>query len=422
MAEIAPFRGVRYNPSMISDCADVITPPYDVIDHQLQLELYHRSDYNLVRLEYGLEQDDDTADDNRYTRAASHFNNWLDEGILIREKNPVYYWYEQKFVWKGTTYSREGLVGTIKLEPYKQKAVIPHEETLSRPKEDRLNLLHHCRANFSPIFGLYPDRDRSVDHACSAVKKENEPIISFTDAEGQSHRLWILEDPSLHRRLEDLFLSWSIFIADGHHRYETALRFSEIMAARQKRGYEHALIFLINIYSPGLLVLPTHRILSNLKDFDIDAFSKKLQEHFVIEDCGPVGEVELSKYTERLKKDGLRNPVIGFGAGGRMYQLTFRSPREQLHDVDILQKFILEKTINLSPGDLRDNDLLTYTHSEEKALSALREQNAGISFFMNPPRMESIVETAYRGLRLPQKSTYFYPKLVSGLLINKLGN
>lgn len=422
MAEIAPFRGVRYNPSIISDYADVITPPYDVIDHQHQLDLYRRSNYNLVRLEYGFKQNDDTANDNRYTRAASHFNDWLNRGVLVREKHPVYYWYEQKFTWKGITYKREGLAGTIKLEPYRQKAVIPHEETLSKPKEDRLNLLNHCRANFSPIFGLYPDRERSIDHACSAVKKENEPIISFVDAEGQSHRLWILENLSLHRRLEDLFRTWSIFIADGHHRYETALRFSEIMTARKEQGYGHALIFLVNIYSPGLLVLPTHRIMSKPKDFDVDAFTKKLQEHFIIEDCGPDSKVELSKYTEKLKKDGLRSPVIGFGTGGRMYQLTFRSPREQLHDVDILQKYILEKAINLSPEDLRDNDLIIYTHSEEKAFSALREQNARISFFMNPPRMESIVDTAYRGLRLPQKSTYFYPKLVSGLLINKLGS
>ncbi|MFY9114302.1 MAG: DUF1015 domain-containing protein, partial [Dethiobacteria bacterium] len=367
------------------------------------------------------EQDDDTKDNNRYTRAAAFFNDWLNESILIREDRPVYYWYEQKFTWKGTTYSREGLVGTIKAEPYKQKSVIPHEETLSKPKEDRLNLLNHCRANFSPIFGLYPDREKAVDHECSAVK-EDEPIISFADMEGQSHKLWILKNPSLHRRLENLFREWSIFVADGHHRYETALHFSEIMASQQKQGYDHALIFLINIYSPGLLILPTHRVISNLKDFNVNAFIQKLEEHFLIEDCGPANKAELPKYTRKMEENGCQNSVIGFCAKGRLYQLTFRSSREQQHDVDVLQKYILENAINLMPEDLRDNDLLSYTHSEEEALSMVCEQDAQIAFFLNPPNMECIINTASRGLRLPQKSTYFYPKLVSGLLINKLGN
>lgn len=421
MAQISPFRGLRYNQEKISSYAEVITPPYDVITPEDQKELYNRSDYNLIRMEYGLEQHGDDENSNRYTRAASTFRQWLDKNILIREDIPVLYWYEQQFTWQGNTCTRQGLISTLKVEPYENKTVLPHEETLSKPKADRLRLLDKCRANFSPIFGLYPDKENLVERECSVYKK-NEPVVSFTDHDGQSHRLWLIEDPSLHKRLKELFSKWSILLADGHHRYETALHFSKMMASENKNGYDHVLSFLFNIYDPGLLILPTHRVINGLKDFDAESFLNKLNENFIIEDYGPADKAALSTYCTELKEKGSDDCVIGVCAAGRLYQLKYRYGREQLTlDVDILQKYIVEQALNLTAKDLRDGDLLTYTRSEEEALTTVCNHEAQISFFLNPSPMEDIIASAKNGTKLPQKSTYFYPKLISGLLINKLG-
>lgn len=421
MAQISPFRGIRFNPAKIPSYAEVITPPYDVISPEDQKELYNRSDFNIIRMEYGIEHPEDSIKNNRYTRAASTFKSWLDNNILIREETPVFYWYEQQYTWNGNTYARQGLISTLKVEPYENKSVLPHEETLSKPKEDRLRLLDYCRANFSPIFGLYPDRDNTVENTCSDYIKD-EPIISFADHDGQSHRLWILNDPSLHTRLKELFKEWSIFLADGHHRYETALHFAETKAAENQKSFDHVLIFLFNLYDPGLLVMPTHRVIKGLQYFDAEVFLNKLKENFIIEDCGPAERTALNTFADELNRTGHADSVIGLCTEGKLYRLKFHAKDEEpVLDVDILQRYIMEDALSLTANDLREGDLLTYTRCEEEALSSVCDNEAQISFFLNPSPMEHIVDSAKKGTRLPQKSTYFYPKLISGLLINKLG-
>ena len=420
MVRIFPFQGVRYNPDLVN-YENVITPPYDVITIENQRQLYENSDFNLIRLEYGEQYQNDNENDNRYTRAASTFNGWLDKEVLIQDNKPVYYWYQQQFPWKGETYTREGLIATIGVEPYEEGNILPHEETLSKPKEDRYQLLDHCKANFSPIFGLYPDPQNQVEKECAAIK-DKEPIIDFTDDDKQNHRIWVIEDPQTHKKLEELFSSWFVFLADGHHRYETALLYS------QQKGYDRALIFLFNFYSPGLLILPFHRVIKGLQNFNPDDFLAKLQKHFNINEVGPVSsnDPKLPKFIQDLREKSRDKFAIGLCTGNKLYELELNSPEEKdhqekaKHDVDILQKYVLEKTMQITPEELRQGEFLSYIHNEEEALNMVCNGEAQATFFLNPSSKERIMETAQEGEKLPQKSTYFYPKLVSGLLVNKL--
>jgi len=415
MPKIFPFKGVRYNPDKVK-FSNVITPPYDVISTENQNELYERSDYNLIRLEYGYQHPDDTENDNRYTRAAQTFQDWLNKEVLIQENKPVYYWYQQEFNWKGKTFTREGIIATLQVEPYEDGNVLPHEETLSKPKEDRMQLLEHCKANFSPVFGLYPDRESTVEKECAPFK-ESDPIINFTDADNQTHRVWIIDDPQTHQKLEELFASWFVFLADGHHRYETALEFS------RKRGYDRVLIFLFNFYSPGLLILPTHRAIKGLKEFEPDSFLNNIQEHFSVKKFGPAsnsGSV-LSDFMNRLQEKNREQLSIGLCTKDNLYELDLKTPDdENKHDVDILQKYVLEETLGITTEEVRKGEFLTYTRSEEEALNLVLDGEAQASFILTPSSKEQIMKTAQQGEKLPQKSTFFYPKLVSGLILNKL--
>ncbi len=419
MVKIAAFKGIRYNPEKVS-FRNVITPPYDVISSEEQNKLYQKSDYNLIRLEYGSDYPDDDKNNNRYTRAAQTFSEWLESDVFVQEKSPVYYWYEQQYNWKGTTYTREGLIATLRVEPYEDGNVLPHEETLSKPKEDRLQLLQHCRANFSPIFGLYPDPQRKVENECAQVK-EKQPIIDFTDQDNQRHRIWILENTDIHQRLEEIFESWPVFLADGHHRYETALHFSQMMGADAPENYHHVLIFLFNFYSPGLLILPTHRAIKGLSNFNAHDFLSKLERYFTVKNYGPSQKENLSGFIEDIKGKSHDRYIIGLCISGNFYQLYLNNKEEEArHDVDILQKYVLENTLNITSDEQREGELILYTRSEEEALRLVNEGEAQASFFLNPSSIEQVMATAQEGQRLPQKSTYFYPKLVSGLLLNKL--
>ncbi len=419
MVKIAAFKGIRYNPEKVS-FSNVITPPYDVISSEEQNELYQRSDYNLIRLEYGSDYAEDNEQNNRYTRAAQTFSKWLESDVLIQENSPVYYWYEQQYNWKGTNYTREGLIATLRVEPYENGNVLPHEETLSKPKEDRLQLLQHCRANFSPIFGLYPDPQRTVENECAPVK-EKQPIIDFTDQDNQSHRIWIIDDAHMHQRLEEIFESWPVFLADGHHRYETALYFSQIMGSNAPDGYHHVLIFLFNFYSPGLLILPTHRAIKGLDNFNTHDFLSQLEKYFTVVNYSPSQKEYLPDFIKEIRGKSHDHYIIGLCISGYFYQLHLNNQEEEArHDVDILQKYVLENTLKITADELREGELILYTRSEEEALRLVNEGEAQASFFLNPSSIKQVMASAQEGQRLPQKSTYFYPKLVSGLLLNIL--
>ncbi|MGB9826248.1 MAG: DUF1015 domain-containing protein, partial [Desulfofundulus sp.] len=286
MAEIKPFRGLRYADG-VGPLADLVTPPYDVIDAKAQDDYYQRHPYNIIRLEYGKVYPGDDESNNRYTRAAADFNAWREKGVLVPEKSPALYLYEQEFSVGGKRLVRSGMTCAVKLEPYEKGVVLPHEETLPRHKADRLALMRACRANFSPIFGLYADAEMTVDNLLRSQAGRS-PDLEFTGENGHGHRLWVVTDPGVIKQVQQAMADRRIFIADGHHRYETALAYSR--ERRQEEGnpaepgpYDYVMMTLVNLYDPGLVVLPTHRLVRNVEGLVVDEFLDKIREHFEIE-------------------------------------------------------------------------------------------------------------------------------------------
>ncbi|RQD78085.1 MAG: DUF1015 domain-containing protein [Candidatus Syntrophonatronum acetioxidans] len=433
MAEIIPFRGVRYNLSRISNLSQVITPPYDVIDKNKQKYYYEKSPYNIIRLEYGQIFPQDDENNNVYTRAASEFNGWLEQEILFREEQPALYLYEMDFQTGGEQYTRSGIFACVKVEDFDKKVILPHEETLSKPKEDRLNLLRTCKANFSPIFGLFSDREFVVEETFK--KMTENPVINFQDEERINHRLWALREGPEVNSIIDLLKNKQIFIADGHHRYETALEFSKEMA--HQKGYNYVLMGLVNLYNPGLVVLPTHRLVKNLVNFDLKSFLEKVSTYFYLEEF-PFQENNKDEAFEKMQKSLQRIGEKGehafglYGGTSSFYLLTLKDKKimDQFNldyssnwkslDVSILQVAVMENILDIRSTQRKNESNLTYKRDEKEALEEVDQGFHQLAFFLNPTRVEEIITVAGGGERMPQKSTFFYPKLVTGLVINLL--
>ena len=236
MATVIPIKGLRYNPALISSLNEVVTPPYDVIDTAAQEKYYKCNPYNIIRLEYGKNLPGDSESCNRYTRAAADFNTWLENRVLTPEARPALYLYEQEFTVGRERKVRSGLICGVKLEPYEKGVILPHEETIPKHKADRLELMRACRANFSPIFSLYEDREKKVDTTLREAVGGTAPDVDFTDESGESHRLWVITDGEIINKVQQAMAGMRIFIADGHHRYETALNFQREQASRRKES------------------------------------------------------------------------------------------------------------------------------------------------------------------------------------------
>jgi len=424
LAVIVPLRGLRYNPALISDPAAVVTPPYDVIGPEDQERYYARSPYNIIRLEYGKILPGDDALNNRYTRARDTLAAWRREGILQHEDRPAIYLYEQEFSAAGRVYRRRGFFCGVALTPYSEGQVLPHEETLPKAKEDRLNLLRACRANFSPVFGLYADESMATNRILSEAAGA-EPTIAFTDEDGQIHRLWVITAPEPINRLVSAMRPRPIYIADGHHRYETALAYSQ---EHPEPGLHHnVLMVLVNLYDPGLVILPTHRLVRAERARLAPDLLAALAPHFKAErfDGRP------ADFFARLRDMGRHSFGLYTGDGG-LYHLTLRpdaalralmpadrSPAWQQLDVAILHHLILEPHLGIGAGErARQGGPVSYTREEEQALARVDRGEYTHAFFLNPTGVREMVEVAEAGDKMPQKSTYFYPKLITGLVIN----
>jgi len=421
MTTILPFQAIRYNKDKVDTFSNVIAPPYDVISPEEQEQLYELSPYNIIRLEYGKETPEDNEKNNRYIRAKNTLDQWLNEGILVREERPVFYWYEQVFTWNEQTYRREGLIAALKAEPYREKAVLPHEETLSKPKEDRYKLLDHCKTNFSPVFGLYPDSHMQVDKLCSTVK-DSPPLMDFTDFSGQHHRVWTIRDEGLQEKIQEIFNDFTVFLADGHHRYETALNYAREMEEKGIQGYDSVLAIMVNLYSPNLLLLPTHRVVTGISGLDYQTVISDLSGSFSVENWGEPGGVDLDAFTARLKECGSEHFSFGFCTPENLYLMQRKEKYNSIEELDVslLQETVLEKCFGLTPEKVKTGDNLYYTKNSGETLDLVTSGQAQAAFIMNPPTVDQIITLSKKSIRLPQKSTYFYPKLVSGLALNKL--
>ncbi|MGB9793213.1 MAG: DUF1015 domain-containing protein [Thermacetogeniaceae bacterium] len=431
MATVTPLRGVRYNPLVIKDMSSVVTPPYDVIDPVSQKRYYEKHPYNIIRLELGYEYPTDNEQNNRYTRAAADYRRWLQENVLIQEKTPAIYLYEQVFAVDSKTYKRTGFFARVKLEDYQTGVIRPHEETLAKPKADRLQLLSTCLANFSAVFALYEKTDGSLEEQLEEIKQTAQPEIDITDEVGEMHRLWVITDPAFHKKLSSSLADKVLYIADGHHRYETALTFYRDVGEKLP-GASYVLMYLVSTADPGLVILPTHRVIHNLPNFDISEFKEKLKEDFHIDELAVSSPTKLQEFLAEQQSRGETAFIMLLQQHPKAFLLVLKNKNKVKAlmperseawcslDVSVLHVLILQQLLGIDAEKMSRQEHLNYTRSTEEAIHALNNGSAQLAFILNPTRIEQITAVASAGDKMPQKSTYFYPKLLTGLVINDL--
>jgi len=406
-------------------------------------ERYYGHPFNLVRIILGQSSPDDDEHHNVYTRAAEAFHQWMTEGILVQDAQPSFYAYYQRYkLPEGEVQRRKGFVGLGQLEDYGAGVVFPHERTLMGPKADRLKLLQATRAHFESLFMLYTDPQRSID-ALLDEQAAREPTLSVRDEYGVEHLVWPMEDEKTIAKLQRLMADRPLIIADGHHRYETALAYRD--ERRTKAGevdlsqpYERAVMTFFNAESEGLTILPTHRVLKSAYPFDLPQFLAFAENHFEIERYAfsdsthkPEASRSLRDQVQNHAKD---RSTFGLYAAHQdaFYRLTLQSnpetlalmkelsPRQQSLDVAVLHTVILEHGLSLSAEVVARDEPITYVREFETGVRFVDEGRGAACFFLNPTRIEQVCEMALNGEVLPQKSTDFYPKLLSGLTIYQL--
>ena len=432
MAGIIPFVGLRYNSGKIANLASVMTPPYDIIDEKSQARYYAESPVNIIRLELGLNFPDDDEKNNRYSRAKKYLDRWLEDETLLPEAKPALYVYQQEFPGIKGTVTRNGFICGLKLEDYSTGSVLPHEETLSKPKADRLKLMKATQCNFSSIFGLYSDPEKLVDHALLKAVEGREPDIEIVDEAGEFHRLWVVTDKNTLQTVSTVLNEKQIFIADGHHRYETALEYSKQMQDSGYNGYDYVMTTLVNLYDEGLVVLPTHRAVKNIKNLDLNGLKSSLTEVFDVEEFDL--SLGLSGFMTELANRGKKKHVFGLYTQERsLYLLTVKNmnqakslmPKEMSDswkklDVALLDNLVLSRLLGINETDRKNRDNLSYTRDEDWAVTQVNEGSHQLALLLNPTKVEELVAVAQAGDKMPQKSTYFYPKLLTGMVINPL--
>jgi len=434
MNDIRPFRGLRYNEAAAGPLGKLICPPYDVISPLEQLELHGRSLFNVVRLELGFQFPEDDALANRYTRAGSILNRWLSEGALRPEVEDSIYLYEQQFSYEGVAMSRRGVLAALRLTPWGEGVVLPHEETMAGPKVDRLELMRATACNLSPLYLLFDDPSGGVRREMEAAMAQRSNATADA-GDGQSHRLWVLGGES-HRGLLNALRHPQLYMADGHHRYETALAYMAERRAADPQGspeapYNYALVMLVDATDPGLVVLPTHRLIRDVEPAVLAGLDASLLASFVSEPLlainGSDATANAAMLLRVLRESRQRGPALGlYRAGGAV---TILRPRETLPvsasgrpllDMDVLHEGVLRPLLGIGAERLRAGTNVTYTRDAAEALAAVEQGKAQAAFLLNPTRVDQVLETARAGGKMPQKSTYFYPKPATGLVIKRL--
>ena len=440
MATIYPFRAWRYNPSAVR-LDDVVTQPYDKISPAMQEAYYQRSPYSLVRIILGLpELFDAEGADNVYARAARDFKAWREQSILVQEKDPCIFAYSQRFRVPGSNdvKERRGFIALGKLHDYADQVVFRHEQTLSKPKSDRLNLLKATRAHFGQIFMLYSDPARSVEKILyeGAGPADSE----VTDEYSVLHRLWRVSDPAVIRLLTSTMADKKLIIADGHHRYETALAYSKEHAPKKPAKTEHraselpqpafpeaaAMMTFVNMDSDGLVILPTHRVVHSLSSFDPAAFTKAAGQFFTVEKLPAAGA---SDYLGTLRKQTGTVFIAVTRSGAFLLRskpeaaaaaLSKLPENQRQLDLTHLHTIILDKLLGLDAEKVREQTNIRYLRDPIEAVEQVERREADVTFLTNPVTMDQLREVAFAGSVMPQKSTDFYPKLLSGLTIYAL--
>ena len=428
MADIHPFRALRYDLQQVS-APQVVTQPYDKITPAMQERYYAASPYNLVRIVLGRRGPEDSATNNVYSRAAAYGRQWRAKGIFKQDSEPSIYVYSQTFTApSGSKFERRGFIALGRVEDYSTKVVFRHEQTLSKPKADRLDLLRATRAHYEQLFLLYEDAGE-ID-SLLAPAPNAAPAIDVDDEYGVQHRVWQISDPGVISSVQKKMRDKKLVIADGHHRYETALNFRNECRTAAGAGSspqapcEFVMMTLVNMNDPGLLVLPTHRVVHSLNSFSVDNFQKSSSQFFEVEDIDPA--LDGARATALLHERGRAGTALLAVTASHAFLLhspkaagaqffAGLSARQQALDVVQLHKCLLEGVLKLSEDSIRNQHNLSYLREAPEALDQVRKGAANIAFLMNPCPVAQVRDIALAGEVMPQKSTDFYPKLLSGL-------
>ncbi|MBW1772150.1 MAG: DUF1015 domain-containing protein [Deltaproteobacteria bacterium] len=438
MAVIAPFRGLTYNVDRLGDISRLVAPPYDVISEEEQEEYYQTDPYNIIRLILGKTKIGDSDWDNRYTRAADLFQRWESEDAFIRDEFPSMYL-------TSLTYDPEdgrgprvrwGVIVVVKIEEEDSGVILPHERTFSAHREDRLKLMRTCNAQFSQIFSLFEDPHGDLLHTFEGIS-QTPPHFSFPFMDGTGHEMWIVQEPEILEKAARVMAEKRIFIADGHHRYETSRNYRNIMRARygkrpHNRSYEYVVMYLTSMDDPGLTILPSHRLVKRCPDFDLDIFMGKVKKWFDITTI-PSGKGDGTLRKSLDEEQGRATSAIGFHHHGlaQDYLLTLKpETRDQMGDdlapplreldVLVLSRFILQSALGFTRADLDNEEIFHYQSDFPRAMAVVDSGDCQMAFLLNPTRIEQVKEVAGSGLIMPRKSTYFYPKILTGLVFNKI--
>lgn len=440
MADIKPFKGTRYNISMIEDLQKVIAPPYDVVSKDKREVLYERHPNNVIRLILGKDNPSDDDYNNKYNRAANYLQSWRSEGVLIDDEIDSLYFYEQEFsLPNGENKKRSGFFTLVKLESLEDGKIKAHERTFMGPKADRLKLIRATKSNLSPIFSLYTDKDFFIDSVIKERAKKK-PWLQCTDDEGVVHKIWVVKESKVIAQIIDSMKNRTLFIADGHHRYETALIYrneiTDMGNIKSNDPCQYVMMCLINTENEGLVVLPTHRVLNADLNADVEEVLNDLGEHFTLtkmeginynnpdetekEIVDKMAKIKTTSYVMllpkneayllELKKKANLNSLIE----GEMSEL-----KKKL-DVTILQEYLIKQVWIGNPEIELDEEDIKYVKDIKEAVALVNKGKASAAFIMNAPNLEMIKKIAEAGERMPEKTTYFYPKLGTGLVMRDM--
>lgn len=415
MAEIRPIKALRYT-EKAGDIKNCVCPPYDIISESERLELLESSPYNVIRLEKPVGED-------RYEKAEETFNDWLYNGIIKRDEKEGIFVYREEFSVAGHDYVLTGLVCLVKLCDFSERVILPHEETLKKAKTDRYNLMCATNCNFSSVYGLYNDDSDTVSKETAKAEKEK-PVVMFRDDENVTHTLWKIESEESIKNICDSFKDRQIFIADGHHRYETALRYRDMIRKSGSDDADYIMMTLVATDNKGLVVFPTHRMIVDMP-VSRDEIIKKCSSCFDMKIL-PLEKLEIS-----LKEDENEHFFAMYTGGDDFLLLkakkcisekTIEDRSEAYSDLDvsILHYYILEQALGIDKENMANQINLRYTRSYGEAIDSVRKKRAEACFIINPTKIRQIKAVSLAGDKMPQKSTYFYPKLKTGLVMNIL--
>lgn len=427
MAEVKPFKGILYNRENIKgDYSGVCAPPYDVISVPMQESLYKRNEFNVIRLILGKKEANDTPESNWYTRAGKTLEEWISRRVLAKDKDEAFYIYVQEYVFEGEKKRRLGFIGLMEIVDPATGKIFPHENTLAKPKEDRMELIKKVKGNMSPIFGLFTDEGGKVTKILEEFISANPPVIDAV-FEGERNRLWRLSDTRSVQAVSSLMTDKRVYIADGHHRYEVARKYRDMM--RKEPGYDgsadHVMMYFTDMGSANdLTIMPTHRVVKETGLSEDDIVSKlKDSALFNVTEVRGLGDM-----VKKMKEISRKSHSFGFFGGKRYFVIESRDndgiggmidekkSREWKNlDVSILHFVIFRKALDIKS----EEGNITYVKTPEEAEKLVREGTHKLAFFLNPTKVSEMKAVAERGDMMPQKSTYFYPKLLTGLVIHK---